>query len=126
MKKIKITKFICSYCGKEFNEEEQCIECESFHEKPKRICPPEDYDVSNKKGAIAYPKTIKIEMVSGNVGIYKYIDEIKVAEEEPETPETENEEEAIPTAEFSDINENSETNNNYFEENTNTYTEQWR
>lgn len=64
----KVVLYICEYCHKEYENNEECARCEIEHKIPIRIASAE-YEPDGSGGR--YPKKIRIKMSDGNAITYK-------------------------------------------------------
>lgn len=65
----KLQLFQCDYCGTQYKNEKDCIDCESRHVKPKKIKSSKYVNFKdNQKG---YPVSINVEMTDGTIQTYK-------------------------------------------------------
>ena len=62
---ITVTKYICSFCGSEYETEQECTECETSH------CSPSEYHSSTYRQHEKYPGFINMLMSDGTLVQYR-------------------------------------------------------
>ena len=65
------TKYICDFCGQEYNTEAECTACEASHNVIAAI------ERADYKCGRASPTFLVVRMEDGSASMYSYVDQIR-------------------------------------------------